>query len=73
MGRREEGRDVGADGIERDIPEVEQTREPDHDVQADGHDREDHHERDGRVVRQRQREDVPRELGQELAGRGPDR
>ena len=64
--RGEERRRVRADRVEGHIAEVEQPGEPGHDVQPDGHDPEDQHERDDRVVRERQREDVPAEPAQEL-------
>ena len=66
VGRGQECRDVGADGVEGHVPEVQQARETGDDVQADGHDREDRHERHDGVVRQRQRDVVPAELGEEL-------
>ena len=41
--RREPARHVGADRVERDVAEVEQAGVAHDEVQAEGHDREDHH------------------------------
>ena len=41
--RREPAGDVGARGVERHVPEIEEARVADHDVQAERHHREDEH------------------------------
>ena len=52
VGRPEQGDRVGAEGVEADVAEVEQSGQSDHDVEADGHDHvDDDQEQHARPVR----------------------